>query len=213
MSGPPHDPDFVDRRTTETTLRDGTRVLLRPIVPEDKERLVEGLDRLSPESRYRRFMAPVAKLTRQQLVYLTELDHRNHFAWVAFALDDPGTPGIGVSRYVRLRDEPEVAEAALAVLDDYQGRGLGSLLLRALAAVAVENGIGCFRGEMLSDNRPARELMLSLGGRVERGESGGVRVTVDLPQAMEQLRGTPAYDVLRAVARGEAPGFRMPPLA
>src|SRR5919106_848625 len=75
--------EFVRRCTTTVALQDGTRARLRPIVPDDKARLVGAFERLSPESRYRRFMAPIAELSDEQLAQLTELDYRDHFARVA----------------------------------------------------------------------------------------------------------------------------------
>lgn len=204
------DEEFVRRRTTEVSLRDGTRVRLRPIVPEDKALLVAGFERLSPESRYRRFMAPIAELSEEQLAYLTEIDYRDHFAWIALSLEEAGAPGLGVARYVRRPEEPEVAEAAVTVLDDYQGRGLGTLLLEALGAVALENAVRRFRGYVLEGNRPMLELMESLGGDVGHDSPGIARVEIDLPRRAEGLRGSPLYEVLRAVARGDGPAF-LPP--
>lgn len=136
---------FIERRTTEAELLDGTRVRIRPIVPQDKERLVAAFERLSPESRYRRFLSPVDEITPDLLRRLTEIDYVDHFAWAALLADDPGEPSVGVARYVRLPDEPGVAEAAVTVVDEYQGRGLGTLL-QALGAVALEHGIRRFRG-------------------------------------------------------------------
>ena len=200
--------DFIERRTTEVTLRDGTRVLLRPIVPEDKEHVVTAFHRLSPESRYRRFLAPIEELTPEMLIELTEIDYVGHFAWVAFSLDEPGMPGMGVARYVRVADEPEVAEAAVTVVDDYQNRGLGTLLLQALGAVALENGIKRFRGYALEDNRAIREL--TVGASVMHDGPGVVRIEVDLPARAEELTRSPMYEILRAVARGQGPLFRPP---
>jgi GNAT superfamily N-acetyltransferase len=204
------DEEFVLSRTTEVTLPDGGRVRLRPVVPEDKAVLVEGFRRLSPESRYRRFMAPIAELSEEQLTELTEVDYRDRFAWMAFSLDEPGTPGMGVSRYVRDRTDPEVAEAAVTVIDDYHGRGLGTLLLEFLGAMALENGIQRFRGYALEDNRPIRELLHSLGAKSAHDSPGTFRFELDLPARAEELRGSPMYEVLRAVARGDAPVFAGP---
>src|SRR5258708_40262776 len=97
------DPEFISQRTTDVTLDDGPRVRLRPIVPQDKAMLDDGFANLSDESRYRRFAGAVSKLTPALLAYLTEIDYTDHFAWVAFASGDPGRPGLGVARYVRLR--------------------------------------------------------------------------------------------------------------
>jgi GNAT superfamily N-acetyltransferase len=201
------DEEFIRRRTTEVSLRDGSMVRMRPVVPEDKSILVAGFERLSPESRYRRFMAPVAELTSEQLAYLTEIDYRDHFAWVAIGLDEPGLPGLGISRYVRIAEDPEIAEAAVTVIDDYHGRGLGTLLLEALGAVALENGVKRFRGYALSDNRRLRELLAGIGAAVRHDSPGVDRVEIDLPGRAEELRGSPLYEVLRAVARGDGPVF------
>jgi GNAT superfamily N-acetyltransferase len=206
----PVDEEFVRRRTTEVTLRDGTSVRLRPILPDDKELLVEGFRRLSPESRYRRFMSPIEELSQDQLRLLTEIDYVDHFAWVALDIDDPGHPGIGAARYVRVPDEPEVAEAAVTVIDDYQGRGLGTLLLEALGAVALENGITRFRGHALEDNRPIREVLEAMGATTAHDSPGMLRIEVDLPARMEEMRGSPLREVLRIVARGDGPVFLRP---
>jgi GNAT superfamily N-acetyltransferase len=205
------DPEFIRRRTVHLALRDGTRVLLRPVVPEDKVRLVQGLDRLSPASRYRRFMTAVARISPKQLAYFTELDYVNHYAVGALTLDEPGQPGIGVARYVRLVEEPTAAEVAVTIIDEYQGRGVGKLLLRALAAVAAEHGIRSFQAEIMGDNRGARALVTGMGARIARS-GNPLLFVMDVPKQMEDLRGTPLHDTLRTLARGEANG-EMAPLA
>jgi|SRR5919106_2410391 GNAT superfamily N-acetyltransferase len=198
------DEGFVRRRTIEVALRDGTMVRIRPIVPEDKDHLVDGFRRLSPESRYRRFLSPIDELTPDMLRELTEVDYRDRFAYVAFALDVGGPAlGIGVARYVRLWGEPEVAEAAVTVVDDYQDRGLGTLLLQALGAVALENGIERFRAYALDSNRPLQELAARLGAEMHHEAAGVVRIETDLPGKAEELRGTALYAMFRAMARGE----------
>ena len=201
----PVDGEFVRRRTTEVTLREGARVRLRPILPTDKTLLIDGFRRLSPQSRYRRFMAPVEELSDSQVRFLTEVDYVDHFAWVALDPDAPGEPGIGVARYVRVPGEPEVAEAAVTVVDDYQGRGVGSLLLEALGAVALENGITRFRGYALESNRPIREVLEALGARTAHDSPGVLRIEVDLPAQAEQLQGSPLGEVLSLIARGAGP--------
>jgi GNAT superfamily N-acetyltransferase len=199
--------EFVRKRTTDVVLRDGTRVRLRPIVPDDKQRLIEGFQRLTPESRYRRFMGAIDTLTDRQLRYLTELDYVDHYAEVAIGIDEPDQPGLGVARYVRLKDEPAVAEAAVAVIDDHHGRGLGTLLLDAIGAVALENGITRFRAFVLQDNKPIRELLTNLGARFSIID-GDLIAEVELPEREREQAGMPIYRVLRAAARGEIGGWR-----
>jgi hypothetical protein len=89
------DPEFIRRRTTAVTLLDGTRVLIRPVVPDEKQRFVDGFARLSPESRYRWFMSPVDELSPEMLAQFTEVDYVDHFAYVALLADEPGQPGVG----------------------------------------------------------------------------------------------------------------------
>jgi GNAT superfamily N-acetyltransferase len=179
-------------------LRDGTSVIVRPIRAEDKAALVEGLERLSPESRYRRFLRPVTGLSDRELAYLTEIDYTNHFAWVAVT-DDEDQRGLGVARYIRDAKDPEVAEAAVAVADDYQGRGLGSMLIRLLVATALENGITRFQGWVLGDNIEVLRPLARIGAR-RTPEGGLLRVEVELTDAFDDSN---IREVLRAIAAGE----------
>jgi GNAT superfamily N-acetyltransferase len=181
------------------TLRDGSRALIRPIRASDKAALAEGLERLSPASRYRRFLRPVTSLNDRELRYLTEVDYTNHFAWVAVDPDQPGEPGLGVARYVRDPKDPEVAEAAVAVVDDHQGIGLGGLLLQFLVASAVANGIATFRGWVLGDNVEVLRPLERIGAR-RRPDHGVIRIEVDLTADFDD---SPVRETLRAVARGE----------
>lgn len=199
------DADFIERRTTEARLADGTRIRIRPIVPDDKRALADGFARLSPASRYRRFMSPIDELTPAMLRQLTEIDYVDHFAWIAFAIDGGGDTGAGVSRYVRLAGEPAVAEAAVTVIDDFQGRGLGTLLLQALGAVAIQNGIERFRGYVLEDNRQMRQILEESGAAVAHDAPGVVRIDVPLPVSDAAIQDTEAYRALSALARGEGP--------
>ena len=190
-------------------LRDGSRALIRPIRPEDKWRLQEGLAQLSPHSRFLRFHAPVERLTAAQLRYLTELDGRNHVAWVALLPDAPEEPGMGVARYARLADEPDVAEAAITVLDRYQGRGLGSAFLALIVRSATANGIRTLRNYVLAENDTMLDIFEALGAtRVSEGR-GVYRVDMDLPRDPVELPTSAPHKVLRASARGRVP-VRLP---
>ena len=100
---PPRDPLVVapGEWGRRAELRDGRAILLRQIRPEDRDRLAEGIRRLSPTSRYLRFHADVDHLTDRQLAYLTQVDHLEHEAIVALDLEAVEVPGIGVARYIR----------------------------------------------------------------------------------------------------------------
>lgn len=168
----------------EAQLGDGTRVVLRLVQPGDRELLRRGFERLSSESRYLRFMSVKPRLSEADLDALMDLDGEERFAIGAVRADGDGdrSEGLGVARFVRLADDPEVAEAAVTVVDEAQGRGLGSLLLRRLAAAARERGIRYFRGEILVRNQPMQRLLEDhAAARVVSTGEGTVQVLVELP--------------------------------
>jgi RimJ/RimL family protein N-acetyltransferase len=179
-------------------LPDGERILLRPIEPADREALEDGIRRMSPESRYRRFFTPLDHLTDKQLTYLTEVDHRDHEALVAI---EPDTDrGIGVARFIRSETDPEVAEFAVAVADDWHRRGVGSALLHRLTERARQEGIRRFSASILEENRPMLELADALGDVQVRDRAGGaVEIEVELP---EEGIGAALAETLRAAGRG-----------
>jgi GNAT superfamily N-acetyltransferase len=161
-------------------LPDGSEVLVRPVRADDKPLIAAAWERLSDESRYRRFMTAKKRLSPRELAHLTEVDHVDHEAIAAL---DPRThAGLGVARYIRNPDRPETAEAAVAVIDDWQGRGLGGLLLRRLSRRARVNGIETFTASLLTVNRSMLRLFERLG-RVElRGMDGAtMEIDVELP--------------------------------
>ena len=161
-------------------LRDGTEVLVRASDQRDRDLLRRGFEHLSEESRYRRFLAPMPKLTDRMLDYLLDVDHHDHEAFVAL---DPDTGyGVGIARYVRLKDEPDAAEAAVTVDDDWQGRGVGTLLLELLAERARSRGIRFFTALVLAENEDIVDLMRRLGPlRVVGADAGTLDLRVDLP--------------------------------
>lgn len=148
-------------------------MLLRPIRADDKRMLADGLRRLSPESVQRRFLTPKRSFSRAELRYLTEVDGRDHVALVAEDPADPARRLIAVGRFVRLRDDPEAAEVAITVADDFQGRGLGSILGEHLAHSARNRGIRRFTATMSSQNVPAHRLMAKLTKHLQQQHVGG----------------------------------------
>jgi len=193
---------FIAARTRSVVLPDGTPLLVRPILPDDKLMLLRAFDRLSPESRYARFFSPMPRLSAPLLDYFTEVDYDNHFAWVALAREANENVGVGVARYVRLPDS-SVAEAAVTVVDPYQRRGIGGFLLDALILEALAHGIYRFEGLVLVGNTSMIAVLLRAGARLTRDGPGMLRFEIDLPARSRELRLSPVYDVLRAFARGE----------
>jgi GNAT superfamily N-acetyltransferase len=173
----------------EHRLRDGTRVRLRPIGPADRARLAAGFERLSRESRYHRFFTAMPELPEKMLDRLVATDGWKHVAIGAeVATDDPAlAQGLGVARFIRLDDAPDVAEVAVAVIDEKQGLGLGTLLLTALVEAARERGIRRFRAITQSENAAARALVAELTDEVTvRHEDGCLVYEIDLPEELEK---------------------------
>lgn len=190
-------------------LADGARVVLRPIRPADADELRRGFERLSPESRYRRFFRGVQSLDDATLRYLTDVDGRDHVAVVAVTRDAAGVEhGLGVARFVRTATGSDVAEAAITVIDDEQHKGIGRLLALSLARAAHDAGIRHFRGEVLDDNAPVRQLLGELGATLRRTSDGLASFDVQVPDDPSEIE-----RMSRAILRAAAnyPAFVSPP--
>jgi RimJ/RimL family protein N-acetyltransferase len=181
-------------------LRDGAKVLVRPVRPDDRPLFVAGFERMSEESRYRRFFSHKKKLSERELDFFTNLDHRRHEA--IGAIDESTGEGIGVARMHVSEGDPELAEAAVTVVDDWQGRGLGSLLLDRLTARARELGVHRFEASLLTGHRAMLTLFDQLGCMTAHHEAPDVMtIDVELPVAEEDE----ALGVaLKSVAEGHA---------
>lgn len=188
-------------------LRDGAEVAIRPIRPEDRDAIESGFDGMSDESRYKRFFTLSPQLSERELAYLTEVDHHDHEALVAF---HPGTgEPLGVTRFVRSTEDPEEAEVATAVVDDWQSRGIGTLLIDRLSVRAREEGIKRFTSELLADNHRAIDLFRRIGAvRSESDEPKYTRLTLELAPATGADE--PLSHALRAAARGDLHGGGRP---
>jgi GNAT superfamily N-acetyltransferase len=161
-------------------LRDGSRVRVRQGQRTDRGLIVRGFERLGPESRYQRFLTPVHALDDRTLRDMTELDHHDHEAMIA--LDERGKEGLGDAFYVRDPRRPDTAEVAVTVLDEWQGRGLGTLLLEVLSARALDEGVGTFTALMLARNLAMMGLFERLGPvRVVGRAAGTVEIEVAIP--------------------------------
>jgi GNAT superfamily N-acetyltransferase len=185
----------------QVRLRDGSHVLVRPVRPDDKPLFVAGFERLSSESRYLRFMGHKKALSVRDLEFFTELDHADHEA--VGALDPFTGEGLAVARYMRYRDDPRAAEAAVVVIDEWQGKGLGSLLLDRLVARARAQGIERFCASLFTDNRAMLALFERIG-EVEVVDHEGATMEIDVSLHVGDegaLR-----EALRVAARGEVGG-------
>lgn len=143
------------------TLRDGRVVDVRPLERSDREGLAAAVRCLSDETRYLRFATAKPRLTKRELDFLVDVDHHRHEAIVA--IDPTTSRGVAVVRYIQVPGEPEVAEIAATVTDDWQGRGLGTALLAQLAARARDEGYAALRASVLASNQRSIAMLLAAG--------------------------------------------------
>jgi RimJ/RimL family protein N-acetyltransferase len=176
------------------TLRDGAVVLVRQVHRDDADLLADGFARLSEESRRLRFLSAKERLTSAELRYFTEVDHHDHEA--LGALDETDGRGLGVARYIRHAGDPEAAEVAVTVVDEWQRRGLGTELLSRLIDRAREEGVLRFTALVSAENDATIGLLQGVGAdvRAVSREPGVVEYEISPPA--EGLGST--YDLLKA---------------
>lgn len=179
------------------TLNDGTAVCLRTITPDDAPLIREGIAKLSAESRYLRFFSPAPVLPDAVVARLADVDGHDHIAWGAICTECPGQPPIGAVHAVRHRHDGPVGEFSVAVLDEFQGRGLARMMTAALLVHCHAEGLDVLDVHMLSENAAARRLVKSLDA-AWAGESAGVaEYKLDVAAGIAALR-----------ADGDAPGVQ-----
>lgn len=202
-------------------LPDGTVVRLRLVRPDDKATLRAGFERWSPASRYARFLAPKQSLSDDELRYLCDVDHEDHLAigaerdtdadelGIADELGRANEPprGLAIARFIRLADHPDTAEAAIAVADEAQNRGLGKLLFLRLVAAAAERGIARFRCEVLASNAGMVALLAQIAPDCALDAGNGVlSIEVALPSVApnEPPHGAPVHSPMYRLFRAAA---------
>jgi len=169
----------------DETLRDGGFIRIRAIRPEDGQRLLAHFKTLSPRAVHNRFFGMKRTLSEEELTELTDLDFIHHVGLVAILGEGGDEPFVGVGRYIVSQDDRASggrAEVAFAVLDEHQGRGIGTLLLKHLARIARHNGIREFQADVLSDNHQMLEVFADSGFPIRRTSDSGV-VHLSLPIA------------------------------
>jgi GNAT superfamily N-acetyltransferase len=169
----------ASKYTTTEKLRDGRAIEIRALRSEDEAELITGVGRLSAQSMYRRFFGAKRYFSEKEVDYFLHVDFINHVALVAVVPEKGREVIVAGGRYVKQR--PGVAEIAFAVIDEYQGNGIGAALLRHLATIARDAGFKEFTAEVLPDNTGMLKVFEKSGLKpvVKRG-TDATHVTLQL---------------------------------
>ncbi|MEZ5204874.1 MAG: GNAT family N-acetyltransferase [Acidimicrobiales bacterium] len=193
-------PDYPARWEAEVLLSDGGTMAVRPIRPDDAERIVAFHERQSPESIYFRFFSPRPRLSERDVERFTHVDYVDRMAFVGLIGDDL----VGVARYDRHRARSD-AEVAFFIDDDHHGRGMATVLLEYLAAAAREAGISGFTASVLPQNRKMLGVFTQAGFTASSHfEEGVIEVTLGIeptPEALAAIEARAATAEARSVER------------
>src|SRR5690242_16131252 len=165
-------------------LRDGSAVLIRQVRGTDAPLLADGFARLGAASRQMRFPGVKKQLSAAELRYFTDVDHYDHEA--LGAVDRASGRGVGIARYIRDADDPQAAEIAVTIVDDWQGRGLGAELLAQLSDRARQEGIRRFTALADAGNVAVAALLGKAGAYLVRRGRGTVEYEITLPRGPER---------------------------
>ena len=176
-------PTYPSQYETEVLLKDGSRILLRPIKQEDTERWLALFRRLSQETKILRFHRDPGEMGPEDALRFCTVDYKNTFALVAEVQKGKGKEIVAVGRYYRL-PKKHVARVAFAIEDAYHGLGIGTRLIEWLANIARDNGIKSFEGDILAENERMMNVLRDYGFHIESELKGGVyHVTIPITRS------------------------------
>lgn len=164
-------------------LRDQLPVILRPLLPDDRERIIEAFRRLSPESTYFRFWTSFRGANPTFIDRLCAEDQGQHASWIIVIENNDDVPGVGGGSFWRMGEQADAAEVSFTVADEFQGQGAGTILLAAIWEHAHAIGIRQFVGHVLDENHVMLTWWSSLGATHVRQPHGGWELTLTLDEA------------------------------
>lgn len=173
-------------------LGDGTRLRLRPLGSEDRDGFAALFARLSPESRYQRFLSPKRELTPRELSDFTDIDQIRHAAFAA--IDQRDGSIVGVGRYVHVTDRPKVADLAVEVTDELQNMGIGTALARHTVQRARDNDFALLTATTLRENQPARALLRRFEFHAYASGGSEIELELKLDPPSDMPKTTPAIE-------------------
>jgi acetyl coenzyme A synthetase (ADP forming)-like protein len=174
---------YPSRYETEVLLKDGSRILLRPVRQDDAERWLAFFQRLSQQTKYLRFQRDPGEMGPEDALRFCTVDYKNTFALVGEVQGEQRREIIAIGRYYRLPDKRS-ARVAFAIEDAYHGKGIGTRLIEWLANIARDNGIAFFEGDVLAENERMMSVLKDYGFHIDSELRGGVyHVTIPLARS------------------------------
>ncbi len=188
-------PRWTTGQGKRVVLRDGSRVLIRPVESSDAPLLADGFARLSPESRRMRFLSGKPQLSPAELRYFTQVDHHDHEA--IGALNRLDGRGVGIARYIRSAEDPHAADVAITVIDEWHRRGLGTELLTRLSDLGRRAGIRRFTALVAAENQAIIGLLRNMDADLVRRDGSVMEYEIALVPGPAQDR-MPAATAVRS---------------
>ena len=181
-------------------IKDSTYICFKALEESDRERYIAGFNKLSETSVYHRFFGFKKELTKSQIDELLNVDNQDHIAWSAFDIIDEEPIGIGVGRFKRSKSNPKEAELGLTVIDEYQGKGVGTVLLAVMYYLGAAVGLETFSGVILVDNVRLIRRFYELGAQFKRTYNI-YEMTLPVYRDFSKLPNTDYSSVLRPILK------------
>ena len=173
--------ELLQKILSRYKLTDGTTIGIGFVGPEDEQRLLSGFKKLSQLTKLYRFNCSKVNLSRKETDYLLNVDNYNHFAIGAVDLDKSFDVGIGLARYIREKEDPTRAEVAITVIDEYQGKGIGTYLFKELFIYANKNGVRTLTSYVLKENVKMIRILDKIGFKVKEDCGNQYRIEINVP--------------------------------
>jgi len=172
--------ELLQKILSRYKLTDGTTIGIGFVGPEDEKRLLSGFKKLSQQTKLYRFHCSKQELSNKEKDYLLNIDNVNHLAIGAVDLDKSYDVGIGLARYIREKEDPTRAEAAITVIDEYQNKGIGTHLFKELLIHADKNNVKTLISYVLKENLKMIKILDKLGFKVKEDIGNQYRFEVNV---------------------------------
>ena len=161
-------------------IKEGLTIFIRPLIKEDRKAFVKAFSKLSDKTKQLRFLTSTEALSEKEFDYLVNVDHENHVAFCAYYSKNGEEIGIGVARYIRSIKKPNTAEIAITIIDEFQGMGIGKLLIQNIVAFAKQHGIEKFVANAYYLNNTILNIISKYPYEITGSSDGVLTIEIDI---------------------------------